>query len=127
MKHKDVVVGETYMARVSGELVRVRVTAEITAENWRSGRMTRAFRVATMDGRYLPKSRTAVALRPVSAPPWTEEWETRRQDLRACRRAGQFDRADMLAEVMRGLAAARGRGARYLAAVSRMRREGVAL
>jgi hypothetical protein len=63
MKKKDVRIGETYLAKVSGALVPVKVLSETStgSPHYRS-----AFRVVnTHTGQMLPKPRTAAALRPL--------------------------------------------------------------
>lgn len=59
MKQADVVIGETYIARVSGQLVKVVV---VNKDENSKGRTV--FRVKRLDtGKFLPNTRTAAALR----------------------------------------------------------------
>lgn len=66
MKHKDVIIGQSYLTRVSGEIVEVKVVGTREAV---SGQKTR-FQCIRMNASRtpLPKARTAAALRPLRAP-----------------------------------------------------------
>ncbi len=62
MKHKDVVVGNTYETKIGGELARVIVRCETTDLKGRN-----KWRVRREDGNTdLPKARSAAALREVT-------------------------------------------------------------
>ncbi|MDE3097248.1 MAG: hypothetical protein KGK07_14765 [Chloroflexota bacterium] len=68
MKIADVKIGETYLAKVSGSLVKVVVVQRVEPDG--RYQMTTRFRVRRADnGKTLDKTRAASALRPLPPPP----------------------------------------------------------
>ena len=80
MKLADVVIGETYLTKIGGNLVRVVVVrkAEKPGFNYSSRRQASFAVRRAGEVRELPKSRTAAALRPLPQKPASPEEEMAR-------------------------------------------------
>ena len=104
MKIADVKIGETYLTKVSGALVRVVAVQRIEPDG-RWNKQAR-FRVRRVDnGRTLDKSRTASALRPLPAPllapdPTTERLRAGAQSARALDAEGRYAEAVLAWEIL---------------------------
>ncbi len=103
MKNEDIVVGRTYLAKVSDQHVRVRVVAATTIDGRKAFTGERyarkAFRVAHLDGRPLPKVRLASALHYDGSPVLEAYRQARDLGLAAYKR-GDFDTATRVRELI---------------------------